>query len=947
LAHAGIGRGQQHEELLLERSEELAAFAALLDRAGGGEGGLVLVEGPAGIGKTTLLQACARGAEARGMRRLGCRGDELALCSSFAAVRELLWPAVSAADARVLDPAARLGMPVFEAGGGEVDADRAAVVVHGLYWLVANLAERGPVLLALDDAHWLDPASARFVVHLARRIDSLPAVLAVAARPAAASALIGELSGLASRVLSPGPLSEQASATVVRAELGARADQALCRSCHQATGGNPFYLRELTGALRSEGSRPSIELAARVRSLGAGAIGRSVLVRLGRLGSDCERLAQALAVLGACSPLRHCASLAGLDRDSAAIAADALRAADVISGSQELSFAHPIVHEAVAAELPASRRARLHADAARLLAGEGAPADRVAAHLLVAEPYAEPWVVQALRGAAREALARGAPETAVAHLRRALAEPPAPDARLDVLIELGVAESRLRTAHDFEALREALRIASDARRRGEIALELAAGLGSLMRVGEAVSVLEGVLDAGGGLDPVLAERLEAVLLVTGLQLLPTDGRLRARSAHHHARAIDRVAPDPVLLVALAGAEAIGGGRAQTAVGLLRRALSDQRLLRWIPAVGGACMLMSYLDQLDDAERIADLGLEVARGRGSAQAFMTASVWHAIAAYRAGRVGQAEGHARRARELAGELGTELFAIPTFVEVLIERDLIEEAGALLESIELTEPTLSSWHGAAMLADRGRVRVARGQLEHGVADILDAERRMSASGWCLSVITNWAPAGALALARLGREQRARDLAERELAAAKAFGAVRRHGIALSLAGQLLPGTHGIGLLERAVELLARSPARLEYARAQLNLGARLRELGDREQACKLLRASLELAHECGAAALAGQARAELRAAGGRPRRPALTGPESLTPAEQRTARMAAHGLSNRQIAQALFLTTKTVEAQLSQAYAKLSIDGRAQLVDALQPSIRGSSGRRPSTP
>ena len=157
-------------------------------------------------------------------------------------------------------------------------------MLHGLYWLVANLADRRPLLLILDDAHWIDPASARFLLYLARRIESLPVCLLAAARPGEGADPIGvvpALSAVADTILRPSPLSELGAGVLVRRELGPRADDELCRSCREATGGNPFYLQALTAALLTEGGRPTVELARHVRALGTGALGRSLLVRCG------------------------------------------------------------------------------------------------------------------------------------------------------------------------------------------------------------------------------------------------------------------------------------------------------------------------------------------------------------------------------------------------------------------------------------------------------------------------------------------------------------------------------------------------------------------------------------------------------------------------------------------------------------------------------------------
>jgi predicted ATPase len=284
---------------LLERDTELAALSTLLDGAVGGVGSVALVEAPAGMGKSRLLDAFGAQAAARGVDVLSARGDDLVTDSPFATVRELFWPRLDDGGAAALSGAARLAAPVFEQGEGVSGGEPETVgaVLHALYWLVAGLAERGPLALVVDDAHLLDPASARFLLYLGRRIDSLPVLMLVASRPGDPVRLAA-LSELAVRVLPLAPLSVEASATLVRRALGQRADEELCRSCHDATHGNPFYLRELAAALKAEGGRPSVELAERVRSLGINAIATNVLLRLTRLGPDCEQLAQSVAILG-------------------------------------------------------------------------------------------------------------------------------------------------------------------------------------------------------------------------------------------------------------------------------------------------------------------------------------------------------------------------------------------------------------------------------------------------------------------------------------------------------------------------------------------------------------------------------------------------------------------------------------------------------------------------
>ncbi len=921
---------------LLERAVELGVLDGLLDAARRGEGGLVLLDGPPGIGKTRLLDACAAGARQRGMLVLGVRGDELVMQESFTGVRELLWSAVRAGGSELFDGAAGLAASVFELGEGErVDRDRPAGVLHGLYWLVANLADGGPLLLVVDDGQWLDAASARFLSYLARRVESLPVLLAVGMRrgePGGPADMAAGLAEVAASVLRPGSLSEAAVGLLVRSELGARADAQLCRWCHEVTGGNPFYVRAVTAALAAEPDRPAGALTRSVQTLGAGAVTSSVLVRVGRLGAECERLTQALAVLAPGSPLRHAARLAGLEHGQAAVAADALRAADLLATGAALSFSHPIVREAVGTQMAASRRAALHFEAAGQLAGEGAPAARVAAHLLFAEPYGEAWVVDALRRASTEALGQGAPEAAVSYLRRAVDEPPAPEIRFEVLLELGRAEALLPVAHDFGALREALALAKSAQQRAEVAMELAWGLTNATRNSEVAPLLEAILEHGENLDPALVESIEALLIGSGAVDLRATKRILARAAGQFDRAGRGELRDPVMLAALAQSRALAGLPRLDTAALAKWALADGSLLEHGPAYGAAAAALCWIDQLDEAAEALDAGVNWAQRRGSAPSFLHMSVRRGETAFRAGELSVAEAHLRRAHEIALELGVGHWAVNSLIAVLLERDLVEEALELVETDALSEPRLSLWQGVVVLAHRGRVRVARGEFEAGVADMLDADRRMATGGLQLSVLVDWVPSAALALTGLGREDDARALVSRELVAAVTFGAPRRHGIALSAFGRLDPGPEGLAGLHAATQLLERCPARLEHARALVNLGIGLHSRGQLEDSREALSHGLDIAQRCGANALTNRARTTLVATGARPRRDALSGPAALTPAELRTARMAVGGLTNRQIAQALFVSAKTVEAQLSHAYTKLAIHSRSELAAAL---------------
>jgi DNA-binding CsgD family transcriptional regulator len=358
---------------------------------------------------------------------------------------------------------------------------------------------------------------------------------------------------------------------------------------------------------------------------------------------------------------------------------------------------------------------------------------------------------------------------------------------------------------------------------------------------------------------------------------------------------------------------------------------------------GAVIGLSFSDHPHEAMSAIRAGLELAQRRGSAPMLLQLNLFGADCALRTGDLDIAEDLARRAFELGGELGADHAARMWLPIVLLERGRVPDAVELLESIDLSDP--GDLLEAGLLVHRGRTRVELGENEKGLADLLEVDRRTASA----RVYTwgDWVPAATLALTRLGRFEQARQLADRELQEAAAFGAPRRHGIALATAGRLASGQDGIALLEQAAEMLHRCGARLEHARARLDLGVRLRRGGEVEAARAPLADALETADACGGWAVAERALAELIATGARPRRASRTGPRSLTPAELRVATLAAEGLSNRQIAQTLFLSTKTVEGQLSHAYAKMKIGSRAELATALAAEHKGAAAETQGAP
>jgi DNA-binding CsgD family transcriptional regulator len=923
------------ERVLLERERSLARLQAHLAAGCEGKGSFVLVEGTAGLGKTALLDRCAGQAARLGMQVVSARGDEMSVGASFAAARELLW---HRCDVGREPPVVTVGDDDAGLGG---DLDRTVGILHGLYRTLAEIAGDAPTLAIVDDAHWLDDASKRFLAYLGKRLDPLPLVVVAARRPGEGPdpALAADpLSAVTTELLELVPLSRAAGDELVRGRLGPRADEALCEHCHWATGGNPFYLGELLAAIEPLGGRPTVAQARSITATGTASLARGVAQRLAALGQNCERLATAASVLGADAPLRIAAGLAELDPAAAERAADRLRCAGVLSDRPALSFAHPLVRFTIAEAQPISRRRALHRRAAQVLLAEAAPPETVAAHLLAAEPLGEQWVIDALRDAAASATARGAPQAVAVYLRRALAEPPAPEGCFELLRELGRAEIVLPGNEDSPALRRALSLAATPVQRAEVTLELAAGIVGRGITSGLLELAEPVLDRPEKPDPTIVKALEAILIGAAASDLASTRRVLARTRpRFDAARAGRLTDEPWLAPALAQTgPVLGLLSAAQASALAAAAIAADTSLRQPATYIGACAALYRCDRLEPARRALDHGIEQAERRGLPAMMMAMSVLRSAVALQCGELAVAEAHALRGHELSLELAPGSRGNTFLAQVLTTRGRPQAALDTIAELLPGDPEISNWQDAIAIAERGRARASLGQLRAGIDDLLRADARMRGEGAQLSVLCDWAPVAVGALALVGESDRARAIAERELAEAEAFGSARRLAAARSTVGALDPGVGGERLLRDAVTLVHDSPARLQYASSLLALGGWLAARGRTDEARETLAESLDLAGRLGASALATDTLAHLHRIGARPRRFARSGPDALTASELRAAQMAADGQSNREIARRLFVSLKTVEKQLSSAYRKLSIAGRHQLAAALLRTV-----------
>jgi predicted ATPase len=402
---------------LLERGEELARIESAFETARAGHGTSVVVEGPPGIGKTALLAAAHTAAARSGLRVLRSRGAELERDFAFGVVRQLFEPALAEASAAQRDEllqstagvaAGLLGLP----GGSAPDdtpasgIDPAFAILHGLYWLCANLAASDALCVIVDDAHWADVPSLRYLAFLLTRLDELPVALVAATRlrdPGTDAQLLAAVTAApTAEVIRLPPLTRAAVAQLVESALADRPDPAFVAACVRATGGTPFLVRELIVALAAAGVAPTARAAGSVERIGSRTVGRSIELRLRRLPESARRLARALAVLER-SDLLHAARLARLADAEAREAAESLANAGIVDSGLPLTFVHPIVRSAIYSELSGAKRAQAHRDAARVLAQLPGANERVARHLLASEPAADAWVVERLVTAAQVA----------------------------------------------------------------------------------------------------------------------------------------------------------------------------------------------------------------------------------------------------------------------------------------------------------------------------------------------------------------------------------------------------------------------------------------------------------------------------------------------------------------------------------------------------------------
>jgi DNA-binding SARP family transcriptional activator len=900
---------------LVERDHELTALDEMLDGLAAGGHGLLVIEGQAGAGKTQLLEEARRRAGDRSVRVLWARGSRLETAFAFGIVRQLLEPELADPTRRneLLRGAATAARPVFDL---EAEATgEGFTVLHGLYWLVVNLAAERPLLLAVDDVQWSDRASLRFLAYLARRLSSASTVVAAAVRTGGEESydeeLLVELAGAPDAVvLRPAALSLGATAHLVARRLEAKPAPLFTAACHRTTSGNPLLLDQLLRALATDGVRPDASHADVAVAVGSRAVASLVQMRLRRLPADVLEVARAASVLGDGASLPVLADLAGLPETRTAEGLAVLARAEVVGDQHPLAFVHPLVRDAVYDLTPAVERGLCHERAAEVLRAHGADDEQVAAHLLAAPPRGEESRVRLLRAAARAAAGRGSSESALTYLRRALDEAPAGASRQELMLDLGLLEAALDGAAGAEHLTAAYHLHDDPCVRAEIAITAAATHVFASPPGVATTFAR---EAAADLPDELADQRQALVALQRI----------SGFMHSYEEGWRTPAPEPEgrgpgarMLGATLALEALLDGEDRgRCVTMARFALDGDELLAvddglfWVNAA--AVRILADDDIGDFWTRARAAG----RARGSLFATLSTSLWQGFWHWRRGELHEALGCLRDAldqdRLWGGARIGEPFARGFQIGCHLDRGDVAAARRVADALE---SPVRGEGGRVYQQALAQLLVAEGRWEEALATLETAPRGVPNTS---PVWNPWRSIRAVALHGLGLTADALAVAEEEVALLRRWGAPSFLGRGLTLLGALR-GAEGADLLREAVDLLAPTPAVVDLARAQLTFGS-VPQVSD-DEAVPCLLAAASTAGRRGARGVLEGARAEL----GRRGHDVEAGPEEgsrLSSTEQQILSLAGEGLSVREVASRLFVTEGTVRAVLDEAGSHLA--------------------------
>ncbi len=922
---------------LLERSEQQAAIASALRSSRQGDGCVLVIEGAAGIGKSRLLQEL-RQAAPEGQLVLSARASELERGFAFGVVRQLFEAIVRDPDLgpAALEGAARAAGDIFEETPSESRAASFALL-HGLHWLVLNLAEVQPIVLAIDDLHWCDASSLRFLAYLGRRLEGTPILIAAATRPIAPATadaeLLSELLAEPTAIhLYPKALSEHATAELLSAQVDGPVDPGFAEACFDATDGNPLMLRQLARSIQAEGTAPTAANAANVRRAAHRALARTVLARVGRYSADAIAVARAVAVLGDTANGALIASVAEIDGAAVGPAWRELVEAEVLR-RDELAFVHALVRDAIYFDLPEPDRQTLHLRAAKQLEAAGERVERIAGQLELVPLRADAWVANIAEQAGRAALRRGATDAAAIHLRRALEEPAPPDRLQAIKRTLAEVLFDVDAPSAIDLFRELATDEQDVRERALIQIGLTQALALTDRWSESATISQQAQQQLGPEHEDLSAIFDSIR--TTSTMFGADDGAALRSMDDH-RVLPPNAPLGVRL--RAGLASLvwtyDGGSAEVCADLAERAVaSDPTILRDNTLIAVAPLYVLGLADREEGLDLWERARADAHRSGSTVLHLSADMWLGFTQQRRGDLTDAIAGLTNALGLMRSWGSGKepmrYARSALALAHLDAGDVRQARIALDDgppASHERPSLGNalwWHAQSW------VLFAEGRHEEALAATATLEHR---SAWMKHPVgSDWRLPRALAQHRLGHAEAALETAIDGVRIAEQWGAAGVLGPALRILGEV-KGDAGLDEVRRSVSILESSPARIQLTRSLLALGGLLRRGRQPTLAREPLERAYELAGACGSPGLVDQVRTELAATGVRRKPGDVAGPGALTPSERRVADLAAGGRTNREIAQELFVTPKTVEVHLSAAYRKLGISSRHALVGAL---------------
>ncbi|MEV7289000.1 AAA family ATPase [Streptomyces sp. NPDC093252] len=872
---------------LWERDEEVAALRQAVESVRAersSTGRLLMLRGDAGLGKTALLTRTRRIAEGLGCTVWSARGGETLRTVPYNVVRQLLQPAlISLHPEEARDylgdwfDAAGPALGIAEPGGIEPQPQG---VCDGLVLAVRRLADREwPLVLLIDDAHWADQETLRWLRAFAERLDDLPVLVVVARRPGDVSGdtarHLDRIAELSDRVTDLSALTPDATADLTRATVGQHADGPFCRQVWAVTAGNPYETVELLAKVRDSEMEPVESSADELRDLNRSARGGGLANRLGELGINATRFAWAAAILGTGITVDLVAELITVERPEALRCAELLRGARILTAPDpanataaggDLEFVHPLIASAVYHSIPEALRTAMHGMAAELVIESGLGAAAASRHLLHLHPEDDAEIVEQLRGAAREHLAVGAPDAARDCLERALREPPRAEVHAQVLYELGCATHLTAPATTIDHLQTALAMPGlEGPARVDAVFRLSQALLHNDQLDQAVRTVEA--EAARHPEGPARMRLQAVQYMwEGIYgEIATPGRSE-RLAGLARPLTGRDNAERALLILRAFDAMTHGESATEVVEYCDRALVNERLapgLGWTDAEWGIELLMmlgssyAYADRLDRAESLFTEALRAYTTAGwSGGHLALANAFLGLAHRRRGRLREAEEVLRESLRLAERVGRRLplhwSATCGLVDTLLARGHVDEAWTIAERYGFSPP----YPTTIVLPDprtvRGRLLLAVGRTKEGVNELEAAEKAATARGGHNPVHAPWTAELALALATEDPARAAR-LASDARRQAERFGTDTAIGEALRCAAALETGQRRVRLAAQAVTYLASSPCQYEHAEAVVDHGIAIRSAAEIER-------GLTLARSCGADGLVQRAEAAL---------------------------------------------------------------------------------------